>query len=145
MKWFFVSLLISLFSVFVLMALFIANDKMILRSYDSLAKAKEDGLVKDGLIPTSITPSATRINIAFEPDSTRAYVSFRYNNGYPFDSSKWIYSVNAGVQRFFCKAQKHFNRQVFEGTLTYFELQDCSGHTMYLAVDDRTHTAYVTQ
>jgi hypothetical protein len=145
MKWFFIPLLASLFSIFVLMALFVANDDEILRTYDNLGKAKEDGLVKEGLIPCSINPTASKISISFMPDSTRAYVSFRYKGNYPLDANRWIYSLNDDVQRIFCKAHRHFNRQVFEGSLSYFELQDNHGHTVYLAVDNDTHTAYLAQ
>lgn len=145
MKWFFISLLVSLFSVFVLMALFIVNDEEIIRSYDNLDKAKEDGLVKEGLIPNSINPTATKISISFMPDSTRAYLSFRYKGCFPLDASKWVYTLNEEVQQMFCKARRHFNRQVFEGSLKYFELQDNRGQTMYLAIDSDTHIAYLAQ
>jgi hypothetical protein len=145
MKWFFISLLASLFCVFVLMALYVTSDEEILKTYDSLAKAKKDGLVKDGLIPATINSTATKISISFMPDSSRAYLSFRYKGSYPMDASRWIYSVNSDIQQLFCKARRHFNRQVFEGSLKYFELQDNHGHTMYLAVDDDAHMAYLAQ
>lgn len=145
MKWFFISLLASLFSVFVLMALYISNTEEVLRTYDNLEKASEDGLVKEGLIPTTINPSASKISISFMSDSTRAFVSFRYAGCYPFDANKWVYSINNEVQSIFCKARRHFNRQVFEGSLSYFELEDNAGHTMYLAVDKKAHLAYLAQ
>lgn len=145
MKWFLIPFLASLFSVFVLMALFITNDEEILRTYDNLSKANEDGLVKDGLIPTSINPTATKISISFMPDSTRAYISFRYKGKYPLDANKWIYSINENVQSMFCKARRHFNRQMFEGSLNYFELQDNCGHRMYLAIDKDSRVAYLAQ
>jgi|GEM_PF-6134430 uncharacterized membrane protein len=145
MKWFFISILVSLFSVFVLMAMFISSEDELSRTYDNLDVASKDGLVKDGLIPSTVNPSATKISVSFMPDSTRAFISFRYNGEYPIDANHWMYNVDRSVQRVFCKAKRHFNRKVFEGSLSYFELENSCGEVMYLAVDRKTRTAYITQ
>lgn len=144
MKWLFLLLLISLASVFTLMAHFISEPDEMYKAYDSLDKAEKDGAVDDCLIPSTINPSASNIKLICKPDSTRIFLSFKYSGHYPLNQNEWIYTLNSEVQKVFCKARKQFNRKIFEGTLKYFELQNGQGKTIYVAVDNRSHTAYVS-
>lgn len=144
MKWLFLLLLISLASVFTLMAHFISEPEEMYKAYDSLNKAEEDGAVDDGLIPSAINPSASNIRVICKPDSTNILLSFKYAGLYPLDQNEWFYTLNSEVQKVFCKARKQFKRNIFEGTLKYFELQNAQGKTIYVAVDNHSHTAYVS-
>jgi hypothetical protein len=144
MKWLFVSLVASLVCVFTLMALYIVTDDEKFKTYDNLGKAADDGAVKGGLIPETICSSASNIHLAFRPDSSNVFLSFNFHGALPLDNKVWSYTMNQEIQKLFCRARKHFNRSLFEGSMNYFELQNCKGQVIYLAVDRRSNTAYLS-
>lgn len=144
MKWLFFSLLASLASVFALMALYIVTDDEKYKSYENFDCAVKDGAVRNEFIPSAITSSATDLRIAYKSDSSNVFLSFCYNGQFPLSQKEWTYNSNQDVQRIFCKARKHFNRNLFEGNLSYFELQNYRGKTIYMAVDRYNKIAYLS-